>query len=167
MNDLDKNMSRLPRKERSEKSQVVNVGPVGKVSLELDLRRGKCLKSVGEVEGGWGWGGCLLQWIAAKTLSPASAEATRGLWLMAQPPPWAWCYPQIKCAGAFLVSRSPPGWASCMTLAWSSNDQCEHSGFSGAGLQGWGYFRRWAASFSQQCTQHRPTNPRMLSLFLL
>ena len=52
MNDLDKNMSRLPRKERSEKSQVVNVGPVGKVSLELDLRRGKCLKSVGEVEGG-------------------------------------------------------------------------------------------------------------------
>ena len=41
MNDLDKNMSRLPRKERSEKSQVVNVGPVGKVSLELDLRRGK------------------------------------------------------------------------------------------------------------------------------
>ena len=52
MNDLDKNMSRLPSKDSYEISQVFNVGPVGKVSHELDLRSGKGLKSVGEVEGG-------------------------------------------------------------------------------------------------------------------
>ena len=150
MNELDNNMRSLPRKERPEKAQMVSVGSVGKVSLELDIRRGKCLKSVKELEGCCRWGVYLLQWFADKTLSPSSAEATRGLWLMPQLPPWAWCYPQIKCSGAFLVSWSPPGWASCMSLAFSSNDQCEHSGFSGAGLQGWGYFRNWAASFSQR-----------------
>ena len=51
MNELDNNMSSLLRKERPEKAQMVSVGPVDKVSLELDIRRGKCLKSVKELEG--------------------------------------------------------------------------------------------------------------------
>ena len=61
MNDLDNKMSSLPRKGRPEKAQMVSVGPVGKVRLELDIRRGKCLKSVKEVEGCCRWEVCLLQ----------------------------------------------------------------------------------------------------------
>lgn len=57
------------------------------------------------------------------------------------------------------MSWSPPGWASCMILALSSNDQCRHSGFSGAGLRDEGILGDEQPHLAKQCTQHRPTNP--------
>lgn len=77
MNDLDNRMSSLQRRERPD--QVVRVGPVGKVNLELDLRRGRCWKVWNKWKGVVSGGFASFSDFADKTLSPASAKAMRAL----------------------------------------------------------------------------------------